>query len=101
MFGPMLIIYLVSIPGLDKERFVATISFLYIACVIPWMIMLLWFGILDRQLVVLSALATVPVVAGLVVGEVLRKRVSNSHFQKMVLIVLLLSGGAMIWRAVV
>ncbi|MDP6950449.1 MAG: sulfite exporter TauE/SafE family protein [Arenicellales bacterium] len=101
MFGPMLIIYLVSIPGLDKERFVATISFLYIACVVPWALMLLWFGILDRQLVVLSALATVPVVGGLVVGEVLRQRVSDDRFQKMVLIVLLLSGGAMLWRAVV
>ncbi|MFL2551894.1 MAG: sulfite exporter TauE/SafE family protein [Arenicellales bacterium] len=101
MFGPMLIIYLVSIPDLDKERFVATISFLYIACVVPWTVMLLWFGILDQQLVVLSALATVPVVAGLVVGEVLRKRVSNSRFQSMILIVLLLSGVAMLWRALV
>ena len=101
MFGPMLIIYLVSIPDLDKERFVATISFLYIACVVPWTIMLLWFGILDQQLIVLSALATVPVVAGLVVGEVLRKRVSDSRFQKLILIVLLLSGAAMLWRALV
>lgn len=101
MFGPMLIIYLVSIPGLDKERFVATISFLYIACVIPWMIMLLWFGILNQRLMVLSTLATVPVVAGLVVGEVLRKRVSNSHFQAMILIVLLFSGVSMLWRALV
>ncbi len=33
MFGPMLIIYLVSLPGLDKERFVASISFsLYRVC---------------------------------------------------------------------
>ena len=101
MFGPMLIIYLVSIPDLDKERFVATISFLYIACVVPWTVMLLWVGILEQQLVVLSALATVPVVAGLVVGEVLRKRVSNSRFQSMILIGLLLSGVAMLWRALV
>ena len=101
MFGPMLIIYLVSIPGLDKERFVATISFLYIACVVPWVLMLLWFGILDQRLVVLSALATVPVVVGLVVGEVLRKQVSDERFQKLVLVVLLLSGGAMLWRVLV
>ena len=101
MFGPMLIIYLVSIPGLDKERFVATISFLYIACVVPWALMLLWFGILDQRLVVLSALATVPVVAGLVVGEVLRKQVSDERFQKLVLVVLLFSGGTMLWRALV
>ena len=101
MFGPMLIIYLVSIPDLDKERFVATISFLYIACVVPWVIMLVWFGILDQKLVVLSSLATLPVVVGLAVGEVLRKRVSDARFRKMVLVVLLLSGGAMLWRALV
>ena len=101
MFGPMLIIYLVSIPGLDKERFVATISFLYIACVVPWAIMLWWFGILDQNLVVLSSLATIPVVLGLFVGEALQKRVSDARFRKMVLVVLLLSGGAMLWRALV
>jgi uncharacterized membrane protein YfcA len=101
MFGPMLIIYLVSIPDLDKERFVATISFLYIACLVSWVIMLMWFGILDQELVVLSSLATVPVVVGLFVGEVLRKRVSDARFQKMVLVVLLLSGGAMLSRALV
>jgi len=97
----MLIIYLVSIPGLDKERFVATISFFYIACVVPWVLMLLWFGILDQRLIVLSALATVQVVVGLVVGEVLRKQVSDERFQKLVLVVLLLSGGAMLWRVLV
>ena len=101
MFGPMLIIYLVSIPGLDKERFVATISFLYIACVVPWVIMLAWFGILDQKLVVLSSLATLPVVVGLFVGEALRKGVSDARFRKMVLVVLLVSGGAMLWRALV
>tara|TARA_Y100001934_G_scaffold248530_1_gene309192 strand:- start:8 stop:760 length:753 start_codon:yes stop_codon:yes gene_type:complete len=101
MFGPMLIIYLVSIPGLDKERFVATISFLYIACVVPWTIMLWWFGILHQDLALLSGLATIPVVVGLFVGEAFRKRVSDARFQKMVLIVLLLSGGAMLWRALV
>ena len=101
MFGPMLIIYLVSIPGLNKERFVATISFLYIACVVPWVIMLAWFGILDQKLVVLSSLATLPVVVGLFVGEALRKGVSDARFRKMVLVVLLVSGGAMLWRALV
>ena len=63
--------------------------------------MLAWFGILDQELVVLSSLATLPVVVGLVVGEVLRKRVSDARFRKMVLVVLLLSGGAMLWRALV
>ena len=63
--------------------------------------MLAWFGILDQELVVLSSLATLPVVVGLFVGEALRKRVSDARFRKMVLVVLLLSGGAMLWRALV
>ena len=99
MFGPMLIIYLVSLPNLGKERFVASISFLYIACVVPWTLMLLWFQILDRHLALVSGLACLPVVAGLLVGEKLRGRVSDERFHRLVLVVLVVSGGTMLWRA--
>ncbi|MEK9784973.1 MAG: sulfite exporter TauE/SafE family protein [Gammaproteobacteria bacterium] len=99
MFGPMLIIYLVSLPGLNKERFVASISFLYIACVVPWAMLLIGFGVLDLELTVLSTAATLPVVAGLILGEKLRSRVSDERFSRMVLVVLLVSGGTMLFRA--
>jgi len=99
MFGPMLIIYLVSLPGLDKERFVASISFLYIACVVPWALLLMWFGVLTWHLTLLSTLATIPVVVGLLLGERLRGRVSDDRFSRLVLGVLLVSGGTMLVRA--
>ncbi len=99
MFGPMLIIYLVSIRNLDKERFVASISFLYLACVVPWTIILLWFGILDVPLALMSAAATVPVAAGLAMGRRLRGRVSDQRFNRLILVVLMASGGTMLWRA--
>ncbi|MGA0343766.1 MAG: sulfite exporter TauE/SafE family protein [Arenicellales bacterium] len=101
MFGPMLIIYLVSLPGLNKERFVASISFLYIACVVPWAMLLIGFGVLDLELTLLSTVATLPVVAGLILGEKLRSRVSDERFSRMVLVVLLVSGATMLWRALI
>lgn len=99
MFGPMLIIYLVSIPGLGKERFVASISFLYLACVIPWFLILLLFGVLDRDLLLASAAATVPVAAGMAIGRRIRNRVTDQRFHRLVLVVLIVSGGTLLWRA--
>ena len=99
MFGPMLIIYLVSVRGLGKDRFVGAISFLYLAAVVPWALTLYWFGILDTPMLFLSAAATVPVAAGLIIGQQFRGRVSDQRFQRLVLVVLLASGGTMLWRA--
>ena len=99
MFGPMLIIYLVSVKNLDKDRFVGAISFLYIAAVVSWVVILYWFGILDTRMFVLSTAATLPVVVGLVIGQKLRERVSDQHFHRLVLVILLASGGIMLWRA--
>jgi hypothetical protein len=98
MFGPMLIIYLVSIRGLDKERFVTSISFLYLACVVPWTLILLWFGVLDARLTALSTAATLPVVAGMFIGQKFRHKVSDQRFNRLVLVVLMASGGTMLWR---
>lgn len=101
MFGPMLIIYLVSLRTLNKNEFVSAISFLYVAAVVPWTVMLYAFGILDARMLVLSAAATVPVTLGLIIGQRLRARISEQRFHRLVLVVLLASGGAMSWRAFV
>ena len=99
MFGPMLILYLVSVKNLDKNQFVGAISFLYVAAVVPWSLILYAFGILDMRLFVLSTAATVPVTLGLVIGQNLRHRISEQRFHRLVLLILLASGGAMLWRA--
>lgn len=99
MFGPMLIIYLVSIRNFTKSEFVASISFLYIAAVVPWALTLFIFGILVDGLLLASAIATIPVAAGLYIGQRLRERISEHHFDRLVLAVLLASGGTMIWRS--
>lgn len=99
MFGPMLIIYLVSIRTLSKDQFVAAISFLYISAVVPWALILYMFGILDTRMTALSAAAAVPVTLGLIIGQRLREQISEQRFHRLVLIILLASGGTMLWRA--
>ncbi len=99
MFGPMLIIYLVSLGNLGKNQFVSSISFLYVAAVVPWTGALIYYGILDQTALIYSGLAVIPVTLGLILGQSLRKRISEHRFHRMVLAVLLSSGGILLWRA--
>ncbi len=99
MFGPMLIIYLVSLGSLGKNQFVSTISFLYVAAVVPWTATLIFYRILDQDTLILSALAVLPVTIGQLLGQSLRKRISEQRFYRLVLVVLLCSGGMLLWRA--
>jgi uncharacterized membrane protein YfcA len=98
-FGPMLITYLISIRGLGKNQFVSTISFLYVSAVVPWALTLYIFGILDQRLLLYSALATLPVTLGLLGGQRMRKHISETRFQKLIIVVLIISGSSMLWRA--
>jgi len=98
-FGPMLIVYLISIRGLSKNQFVSSISFLYVSAVVPWAITLYLFGILDQRLLIYSALATIPVTIGLLLGQRIRQRISDARFQYLIIGILVVSGLSMLWRA--
>ena len=98
-FGPMLIVYLISIRGLSKNQFVSSISFLYVSAVVPWAITLYLFGILDQRLLVYSAFATIPVTLGLLLGQRIRRHISDARFQYLIIGILVVSGISMLWRA--
>ena len=98
-FGPMLITYLISIRGLAKNQFVSTISFLYVSAVVPWAIALFIYDILDQRLLVYSAFATLPVTLGLLVGQRLRGHISEAGFRHLIIVILVISGASMLWRA--
>jgi uncharacterized membrane protein YfcA len=98
-FGPMLITYLISIRGLSKNQFVSSISFLYVSAVVPWALTLYIFGILDQRLLLYSALATLPVTLGLLGGQRVRKHISEARFQSLIIVILVVSGASMLWRA--
>ena len=61
--------------------------------------MLVLFGVLDQRMAFLSTVSVVPVMVGLIAGEKLRKRMSDERFQRLILLVLLISGFTMLWRA--
>ena len=98
-FGPMLITYLISIRGLTKNQFVSSISFLYVSAVVPWALALFMFDILDQRLLLYSTFATLPVTLGLLAGQRIRAYISEARFQKLIIIILIISGGSMLWRA--
>lgn len=98
-FGPMMIIYLTSVRDLDKNRFVSAISFLYISAVVPWAIMLYLFGILDNRLLLYSAIATLPLGLGMMFGQRVRRYISDSRFHYLIIVILVVSGLSMLWRA--
>jgi uncharacterized membrane protein YfcA len=98
-FGPMLIIYLISIRGLAKQQFVSSISFLYVSAVVPWTLTLYLYGILDDRLLLVSSLATLPVTLGLLIGQQIRGHISETRFQYLIIGILIISGFSMLWRA--
>lgn len=98
-FGPMLIIYLISLTDLRKEQFIGAIGFLYAGAVIPWAILLYYHGIMDNQLLLYSTAAVLPVALGMAAGTALRRFVSEHRFRRLILAVLVCSGGVILARA--
>lgn len=99
MFGPMLIVYMMSLKDLDKDEFVSAISFLYVCAVVPWAISLFSVGLLRGPLLWYSAAAVVPVTLGMIMGQQLRKKISEERFHYLMLLILLISASSMLWRA--
>ena len=98
-FGPMLITYLISVRGLDKDQFVGSISFLYVSAVVPWTVMLYFYGILDERLLLYSLFATIPVTLGLIIGQRIRRHISDARFRYLIIGILVVSAMSMLWRA--
>ena len=98
-FGPMLVVYLISIRDLAKNQFVSAISFLYVSAVIPWAITLYIYGILDQKMLIYSIAATLPVTLGLAVGQRIRGSIGEDKFKLLIIGILLVSGTSMLWRA--
>jgi uncharacterized membrane protein YfcA len=98
-FGPMLVVYLLSIRDLTKNQFVSSISFLYVSAVIPWAIALYLYGILDQKMLMFSVVATLPVTLGLVIGRRIRGSIGEDSFKILIIGILVVSGTSMLWRA--
>lgn len=91
IWSPTVAMYLVA-RDVSKERFIGATGFLFLAGVLPLGAGQLVAGILTFPVLLKSALALCVVLVGFRIGELLRKRVSQDLFRKIVLIAFLLMG---------
>ena len=98
MFAPIVTAYISNL-GLDKDRLVATTALIYVASGAFLVGALGFQGAMGGNAVVASALASLPVLAGTVLGDRLRRRASETLFARALLVFLLLLGLNMLRRA--
>ncbi len=98
-FGPPLIMFLFAL-NLDKDAFVGTISTIYLCASIPLAAALGMFGFMNLEGYLWSTAAAVPLLLGVLIGQWLRSRISQSAFRRGLLLLLLVVGVRLIYRAV-
>ena len=87
--GPVVITYLMSLK-LERDVFVASISVIYLSAALPLYGSMLWFHRIAVTDIVMSAVAILPTVAGLFLGKLLRQRLAEAVFRKLLLVFLTL-----------
>ena len=98
-FGPPLIMFLFAL-NLEKDEFVGTISTLYLCAAVPLAAALGLFGIMGPAEYLWSTAAAAPVFLGVLIGQWLRIRISQTAFRRGLLLMLLVAGIRLISRAV-
>jgi len=91
IWSPIVAMYLVA-RDVSKEKFIGTTGFLFLAGVLPLGAGQLVAGIMTFPIFIKSAIALCVVLVGFRIGELLRHRVSQGLFRKVVLIAFLLMG---------
>jgi len=82
--GPVIITYLMALK-LDRDSFIGSISIIYLAAALPLYGTMMAFGRIGPSELGLSALALLPMGAGLWLGKSLRKRLDEQLFRKVLL----------------
>jgi uncharacterized membrane protein YfcA len=97
-YGPPILMYLVALK-LPKAFFISAVSTAFFLGALPLMISLMIYGAMGRDELILSAVSTVPVFAGLFVGQTIQKRMPQEAFRKGLMVFLILTGVSLILRA--
>lgn len=82
--GPVMITYLMAL-RLEREAFIGSISIIYLSGALPLYAAMLYFGSLDAAKFALSALALLPMAAGLMAGKALRQHLDENRFRRVLL----------------
>ena len=91
IFSPPLSMYIVSL-RLPKEEFIAAMAMLLLCGAIPLFGTLAANGVLTVDILVASTLGAIPAMIGVMVGTRLRNRISQTVFERALLVVLFLIG---------
>jgi uncharacterized membrane protein YfcA len=87
--GPVVITYLMSLK-LERDVFVSSISVIYLSAALPLYGSMLWFHRIAFTDIMLSGAAMLPMAAGLFLGKMLRQRLAEAVFHKLLLVFLTL-----------
>jgi uncharacterized protein len=87
--APVSITFLHAI-RLERSAFIATISIFFVAIAVVQIPLLAAWGVLTPDRALLSALALLPLIAGMPVGAYLAKRISKETFDRLILAILAL-----------
>lgn len=85
--GPLVITFLLSLK-IDRDTFVASISVIYLSAALPLYGAMLWYHRIALTDIALSALAMLPMAVGLFLGKLLRQRLPEAAFRKLLLLFL-------------
>ncbi len=99
IWSPPILMFFIML-RLPKEAFVRALGLVLLSGSFPLILAYVQNGILTPRTAALSAAATVPALAGQVLGQWLRKRIDEDRFRKIVLVALFLSGLNLLRRAV-
>lgn len=99
IWGPPMMMYFIML-RLPKETYIQAVGLVWFLASIPLVIAYIHHGILTAQTGALSILACVPGFAGLAVGQMLRKRIDQEMFRKVLLLFLFVVGLNLIRRAI-
>jgi uncharacterized membrane protein YfcA len=97
--GPLVFMFLLA-KGLSARAFTKEASMFLVVSSIVLASALASSGEFDWRDVVISALATAPVMVGMRVGQKLRDAIPAGAFQKLVVLTVLLSGAQLVWKGV-
>jgi len=97
--GPLVFIFLLA-KGLSAKAFTKEASMFLVVSSVLLVSALTSSRQFDWRDVVISTLATAPVVAGMLVGQKLRDAIPADTFKKLVVLTVLLSGAQLVWKGV-
>lgn len=100
LFAPPILMYFVAL-RLHMDKFVGTINTIYFIAGTMLLLALAGVRVMGAAEIGWSALATLPIFAGMLLGQKLRHRISQDAFRRVLLVAVMLIGISLFVRAVV